>query len=137
MELVAVVMGSETSKDRFAACKSLLDYGFANFATVEPELPEGLQVPVKLGKQETVNAIPAQNAPLLVDKAQRSAVTTEYTLDESVSAPVSGGQRLGTMTVKVGEQVIAQIPLVAECTVEKLTWGDLVMQLLKKITMAK
>ena len=32
LELIAVVMGSETSKDRFAACKSLLDYGFTNFA---------------------------------------------------------------------------------------------------------
>lgn len=137
MELIAVVMGSETSKDRFAACKTLLDYGFANYAVVQPELPENLQVPVKLGKQEFVAAAPAQNTPLLVDKAQRSGVTTEYTLDEFVSAPVSRGQRLGTLSVKVGEQVISQIPLVAETTVEKLTWGDLVIQFLKAITMAK
>ena len=137
MELVAVVMGSETSKDRFAACKTLLDYGFANFATVEPELPEDLQVPVKLGKQDFVKVIPADNSPLLVDKSQRSSVTTEYTLEESVNAPVSTGQRLGTVTVKVGEQVISQIPLVAENTVEKLTWGDLVIRFFKSLTMAK
>ena len=137
MELVAVVMGSETSKDRFAACKALLDYGFANYATVNPELPENLQVPVKLGKQETVKAVPAENAPLLVDKSQRSSVTTEYTLEPSVSAPVSQGQRLGTVTVKVGEQVISQIPLVAESTVEKLTWGDLVLQFLRHLAMSK
>ena len=137
MELVAVVMGSETSKDRFAACKTLLDYGFANFATVEPELPEDLQVPVTLGKQEFVKAVPAENTPLLVDKSQRSSVTTEYTIEESVDAPVSTGQRLGTVTVKVGEQVISQIPLVAENTVEKRTWGDLVLEFFKAITMAK
>ena len=137
MELIAVVMGSETSKDRFAACKTLLDYGFANYATVQPELPEGLQVSVKLGKQDFVQAVPAQNQPLLVDKAQRNSVTTQYTLDETVAAPVSRGQRLGTLSVKVGEQVISQIPLVAEQTVEKLTWGDLVIQFLKAITMAK
>ena len=136
-ELIAVVMGSETSKDRFTACKTLLDYGFANFATVQPELPEDLQVPINLGKKEFVRAIPADTAPLLVDKSQRSAVTTEYTLDESVNAPVSQGQRLGTVTVKVGQQAIAQIPLVAEATVEKLTWGDLVLQFLKAILMAK
>ena len=34
MELIAVVMGAETSQSRNAACKSLLDYGFANFAVV-------------------------------------------------------------------------------------------------------
>ena len=137
MELIAVVMGCETSKDRFAACKTLLDYGFANYATVQPELPENLQVPVKLGKQEFVAAVPAQNTPLLVDKAQRNAVTTEYTLDETVAAPVSRGQRLGTLSVKVGEQVISQIPLVAQDTVEKLTYWDLVIQFIKAITMAK
>ena len=137
MELIAVVMGCETSKDRFAACKTLLDYGFANYATVQPELPEGLQVPVKLGKKEFLAAVPAQNTPLLVEKAQRKAVTTENTLDEFVSAPVSRGQRLGTLSVKVGEQVISQIPLVAQDTVEKLTWGDLVIQFIKAITMAK
>ena len=137
MGLIAVVMGSETSKDRFAACKTLLDHGFANYALVTPELPESLQVPVKLGKQKFVKAVPAENTPLLVDKSQRNAVTTEYTLDESVSAPVSRGQKLGTMCVKVGEQVIAQLPLVAETTVEKLTWSDLVLQFFKHLTMSK
>lgn len=137
MELVAVVMGSETSKDRFAACKSLLDYGFANYATVMPEIPEDLQVPVTLGKREKVAAVPFENTPILVDKAQRSTVKTEYTLEETVKAPVSKGQRLGEMTVKVGQQVIAQIPLVAEETVEKLTWSNLVWELLKHVAMAK
>ena len=137
MELIAVVMGSETSKDRFAACKTLLDYGFANYALVEPELNEQMQVPVKLGKETFVTAIPGENPTLLVDKSQRSTVKIQYSLVESVAAPVSKGQRLGTLTVTVGEQVIFQIPLVAEKTVEKLTWRDLALQLLKAITMSK
>ncbi len=137
MELVAVVMGSETSKDRFAACKTLLDYGFANYALVEPQLNETMQVPVTMGKADFVNAVPAQNTTLLVDKSQRNAVNVQYALEESVSAPVSKGQRLGTLTVTVGEQVLSQIPLVAENTVEKLTWGDLVLQFFKALTMSK
>ncbi len=137
MELIAVVMGSETSKDRFAACKTLLDYGFANYAIFEPELNETMQVPVTMGKEKMINAVPAENTTLLVDKAQRNAVKVQYTLDESVAAPVSKGQRLGTMTVKVGDQVISQIPLVAERTVEKLTWGDLVLKFFKALAMAK
>ena len=137
MELIAVVMGSETSKDRFAACKSLLDYGFANYALVEPELNETMQVPVTMGKADLVTAVPAQSATLLVDKSQRNAVNVKYALEESVSAPVSKGQRLGTLTVTVGEQVLSEIPLVAENTVEKLTWGDLVLQFFKALTMSK
>ena len=137
MELIAVVMGAKTSQERFAACKSMLDYGFANYALVTPELTGDATVPVKLGKAETVKAIPSEQNALLVDKAQRSAVNTQITLEGQVSAPVSKGQRLGTLTVRSGEQILAEIPLVADQTVEKLTWGDLFLRLLKQVCMAK
>ena len=136
MELVAVVMGSETSQQRFAACKSMLDHGFANYALVTPEMPETSTVPVTLGTAETVNAVPGESQSLLIDKAQRSSVSVETTLDESVKAPVSKGQRLGTMTVKSGDQVLAQIPLVAQQAVPRLTWGDIFLQLLRRVTMS-
>ena len=136
MELIAVVMGSETSQARFAACKSLLDYGFANFALVAPEVETG-QVAVKLGTQDTVNAIPAQHPRLLIDKSQRDSIHTTLELKEQIDAPVSQGQRLGTLTVKAGEQVLQQIPLVAETSVPKLSFGQLYVKILKQICMAK
>ena len=137
LELIAVVMGSETSKDRFAACKSLLDYGFANFSLYPPTLQEGASVPVKLGMAESVSAVPAEETSLLVDKAQRNSVTTEISLEAYVTAPVSRGQRLGTLTVKAGKQVIAQVPLVAETEVTRLTTLDLMGKILRRIAMAK
>ena len=137
MELVAVVMGCETSPKRFAACKSMLDYGFANFAVVSPEPPEVTAIPVKLGTEDTVTAVPSNQDALLVDKSQRSSVTVETQLEEQVSAPVSKGQRLGTMTVKAGEQVLAQIPMIAEKTVPKLTFGQIFLRLLKAATGGK
>ena len=41
VSLIAVSMGSETSNDRFASCRTLLDYGFANYGLVSaaPETP--------------------------------------------------------------------------------------------------
>ena len=136
MELVAVVMGCDTSAERFAACKSMLDYGFANFALVSPQYTGKLEIPVKLGTQETVTAVPGEEAQLLIDKQQRDMVTTDFTLEESVTAPVSRGQRLGTMTVRAGQQILAEVPLVAETGVARLTWGDLFWKLLGKIAMA-
>lgn len=134
--LIAVVMGAETSKDRFAACKSMLDYGFANFALVEPEITEGT-VPVRLGKTDSVKAVPAQPVQMLIDKAQSNQVQIQTVLEESVTAPVSKGQRLGTLTVKVGQQVIKEVPMVAQDGVERLTWGDLFLKVLRKLSMAK
>ena len=136
MELIAVVMGSETSADRFAACKSMLDYGFANFALIRAEAERPVQVAVKLGISDTVTAEPGADTQMLIDKAQRGSVTTEIALEDAVTAPVSKGQRLGTMTVKAGQQVLLEVPMVAAETVERLTWGDLFVKLFRKAAMA-
>ena len=137
MALIAVVMGADTSANRNAACKALLDYGFANFALVTPALEDAAPVPVKLGKAEAVTAVLGENAPLLVDKGQKSSITVELAMEEEIAAPVSQGQRLGTLTVKAGEQVLKEIPLVAETAVERLGLGDLVVKVLKRAAMAK
>lgn len=136
MELIAVVMGSETSADRFAACKQLLDYGFANYALIAPEVQQG-SVPVKLGIAPSVQAVPTQNPQLLIDKAQLNTVNIQTVLEEEVTAPVSKGQRLGTLTIRSGEQVLSQVPMVAAEAVPKLTWGQLFVKVLKQLAMAK
>ena len=137
MELIAVVMGSKTSQERFAACKSMLDYGFANFALYTPKLETEAQVPVTLGKAGIATAVPAEAPALLVEKGQISSITSEVKLDESVTAPVSQGQKLGMLTIRVGEQVLGQIPLVAEVAVERKTWGDIFVDILRSVAMAK
>ena len=137
MELIAVVMGAESSQVRNAACKQLLDYGFANYAVVSPELTETPEVPVRLGKQESVAVRLGESGGLLIDKAQKSGVSTEVALEEFAAAPVSQGQRLGTLTVKAGDQVLSQIPLVASEGVERLTFGDLFCKVLMRAAMAK
>ena len=137
MELIAVVMGAKTSQERFAACKSMLDYGFANFALYTPVLQEGASVPVKLGKTGTVGAVPSGETDLLIDKGQRSAITTEIQLESIVTAPVSKGQRLGTLIIRAGDQTLTQVPLVAEEGVERLSWGDVMVKILRQMAMAK
>ena len=94
-------------------------------------------MPVVLGKAARVNAVPGDEAAILVEKGQLSGITSEMTLDESVTAPVSRGQRLGMLTIKSGEQVLSQIPLVAEDAVERKSWGDIFVDLLRQLAMAK
>ena len=138
MELIAVVMGAKTSQSRNAACKSLLDYGFANFAVVSPDLSDcDNQIPVRLGKDAGVSAVPEADMALLIDKAQKSGVTSEVTLEPTVTAPVSRGQRLGTLTVKSGDLVLKEVPLVAAQEVERLSYGEIYRMVLMRAAMAK
>ncbi len=136
MELIAVVMGCENSQKRFAACKSLLDYGFANYAVITPELTQNVQIPVKLGTADTVTAQLGQGDAMLIDKDQKKLVFTEIELESQVAAPVSKGQRLGTMSVKAGEQILAQIPLVAAEAVPRLTWGQIFLRVLRQLALS-
>ena len=136
MELIAVVMGAETSQARNAACKQLLDYGFANYAVVSPSLTETPAVPVRLGAQDSVSVRLGESGAVLVDKAQKIGITEDISLEESTAAPVSQGQRLGTLTLRAGEQVLRQIPLVAAEGVPRLTYGALLRRVLMRAAMA-
>ena len=135
MELIAVVMGCETSKIRNAACKQLLDYGFANYAVVSP-LPDGqVYVEIKLGDAPNVSLIPGAQPQLLIDKALKSGITTDISLSETVTAPVTAGQELGKLTVRSGEKILAQIPLVAGVEVKRLTLVQLFRLVMQDIAM--
>ncbi len=135
MELVAVVMGCATSKERFAACKSMLDYGFSTYALITP-MQSKMEIPVRLGVAPTVVAVPAGEDAVLIDKGQKAGVSQEMELTEFAQAPVSKGQRLGTLYIKSGQQVLKEIPLVAETAVEKLTFFQIFKSLLGKLAMA-
>ena len=137
MGLIAVVLGAETSQERFAGCKAMLDYGFANYALVKPELPTTNTIPVKLGTAKVVGAVPGEDISLLIDKGQENQVNIKVELEESLTAPVSKGQKVGTLTVKAGEQVLKQVPMVAGSAVPRLTWWELFLQVLQKFAMAK
>ena len=137
MELIAVVMGADTSANRNAACKQLLDYGFANYAVIQPELEEPEPVAVKLGKADTVEAVLGDGSGILIDKAQKNAVAMELTLEGPVTAPVSQGQRVGTLTIRAGEQVLKEVPLVASEGVERLSFGDLFTRVFQRAAMAR
>ena len=131
MELIAVVMGAPTSAARFATCRELLDYGFAGWTVYAPELPEETAVPVRLGKAPSVRAV-ADPAPILVEKAKKAALRTETELEEELPAPVAQGQPLGTLRIFAGEELLAERPLTAESAVERRTWSDIFLELLKK-----
>ena len=137
MELIAVVMGCETSQKRTADCKALLDYGFANYSVVRPGLKEGRTVAVNLGKAASVPVELTERREILVDKAKRTSLSAKVELAPSVPAPVEKGQRVGTISVYSGERMLIQLPLVAAQAVAKLTFGDVFAIVLRSVCMAK
>lgn len=136
MELIAVVLHCESSTDRFRSAKALLDYGFASYALADTQPEEPLQpVRVILGEESTLTPVLQQTAPILVEKGELAGITKTVTLCQEVEAPVEAGQQLGTLTLSTSTRTLAEIPIIAPQSVEKLTLWELAARLLKRACM--
>ncbi len=137
LELIAVVLHCESSTDRFESAKALLDYGFANYCLVSSEPDEPLPaVPVVLGEKNEVQAVLSDATPILADKGAASNVEKTVEMADSVTAPVEAGQKLGTMVIRSNGQPLGQVDIVAAEAVEKLTWGQILVQLLRAVCLS-
>lgn len=136
MELVAVVLNCKSSQERFQAARAMLDYGFANYALVSARPEEELgQVPVILGKEPGLLPELRGQEMLLIDKGKKGEIRRDVSLLPEIAAPVSAGQRLGTLTVRAGDEVLAELPLVAPRAVERKSYWDLFRELLGRVAM--
>lgn len=121
MQLIAVVLGAPTSAERFASAKSLLDYGFANYE-VNTQITAGDEVQkiaVEKGVDKEVDVVAGDSCSTLVKKGQEDNITKEIKIDETITAPIEAGQKIGTMTISRDGEVIADIDLNASSAVEK------------------
>lgn len=138
MELIAVVLHCSSSDARSAAASSLLNYGFANYTLMDVYPSQALPpVDVLLGESETVQPVLSTSSRILVEKSMVNQVTTQLELCQDVEAPVEAGQKLGEMTVWVGDQQLQAIPIVADSAVERLTVPGIFARLLKTLFMAQ
>ena len=94
--LIAVIMKAPSTKIRFAEAQKLLDYGFNNFSFKQFGKKGDLvkKINVDKGVQNTVDCILSDSAGTLIEKGKEKNVEQNITLDDTVSAPISKGQKL-------------------------------------------
>ena len=135
MQLIAVVLGAPTSAERFSSAKSLLDYGFANYA-VNTQVTAGDEIDrvhVEKGVDNEVSVVAADTYSTLVKKGQEDNVTKEVILDEQITAPLEAGEKLGTMKISRDGETLAEIDLNAANAVEKKGIGLIVKDFFRMI----
>ena len=132
MELIAVILKSPTSTQRFESAKVLLNYGFAAYglAHIEPEAPLA-PIPVTLGTAAAVTPEISGDRELLLTRDKLGAPTVQTQLEPSLAAPVEKGQQVGTLMVSAGDEVLAELPLVAAEGVERLSYGAILLRCLR------
>lgn len=136
LHIIAVILGAETSDDRFEGAKALLNYGFANYETVTPGF-DGVEIPpveVLRGVADEISAKISGVAPVTLSKGYSDKIEYSVEIAENVEAPVEKNQLLGKITAKAGDNIVGQYKLVAEEEVRKLTFFDCAERILKSLT---
>ena len=121
-EYIAVVLHAATSAERFESAKALLDLGFGSCALVPVSPPQALPpVPVRFGAVQAVQPMLPEDAAVLVKKRESGTLSYELSLPDSLEAPVTRGQEIGSLSVYAGERLLETLPLTAADDVARLT----------------
>jgi len=112
--LVAVVLGTDSEDERFDEARALLDWGYEHYRPTQVATAETTTalVPVTDYLDRTVPAVVSEDVTVPVFDLD-GEVSASADVVQEVEAPVSAGQRLGTLTVRQGERLLAQVPIVA------------------------
>ena len=136
MELIAVILKGSTSAQRFEDAKTLLNHGFATYTLCPLSPAQALPpIPVTLGERQTVQPL-AEEGKILLEKSQATDLEQSLDLPERLEAPVRQGDRLGTLTVTRQGETVAEVPILAAETVERISWKALTLRLLQAAPIA-
>lgn len=130
VEYIAVVLRCESIEKRNQDAKTLLNYAFAGFQLCSLRPSEPLrELPVQMGQSESVTLGIEGESSVLVPKSGESP---EYSLSlpDSVDAPVDEGERLGTLTVTLGGETIAELPVTAAEAVPRVGFSGILKMIL-------
>ena len=123
ISFVSVVLGAQTSDDRFALTEELLDYGFANYKldNIKIDNSKLKTVKVKNGVDKSITPKCELNKKLLLPK-NSDKITYKYSILEEVKAPVKKGDKRGVITVYSGNKKISSIELKSDKNIKSVTF---------------
>ena len=128
LSLIAVIMKAPTSALRFSNAIKLLDYGFTNYS-YKSFANRGdfiRQISVTKGIDSIANVVYETSPSFLVKKGEESKITYELNLPDTVSAPISKGQQLGTITYYSDGSKLDTVNLISDSTINKISFISMV-----------
>lgn len=124
LDLISVILGSETNNMRFSETTKILDYGFSSFEVmlVNRKGETAGDVHVRKGLGVSVPVAYESNEAILMKRGQKDKLKEEIRLPEYLDAPVAAGDNGGEVVFTLDNEVMKKIPLVTTGEVAKATW---------------
>jgi len=121
MRLISVVMGTASEEARAQETQKLLSYGFRYYETLKLyDAGAVLNTPrVWGGDNNTLRVGVDRDVVMTVPRARSEELTAKLNIRADLTAPIAAGERVGTMEVRQGEEVVGERPLVALESIEE------------------
>lgn len=130
VRLVSTVLGSgwgTTGKEKkWTDTKEIMNYGFETFFPYEAAKKGQVcgNVSVLHSKVPSVGAVLQEGYQALFSKEEEAALQISISLPQSMEAPIQAGQKLGNAQLKLKDEVLAEIPIVASDSAPAFTLAD-------------
>ena len=135
LELVAVVLGADNSKERFNGAKALLDYGFSNYEIYSPDssglYPENIGV--AHGTLQTVELEHVECEDYLVNKGVKNSIQTEINIAEMLEAPIEKGSAVGEIIYKYNGDILGKSEIITAESSDRMTFFNALVTILKSV----
>jgi D-alanyl-D-alanine carboxypeptidase (penicillin-binding protein 5/6) len=121
MRLISVVMGTDSEKARAQESQKLLNYGFRFYEThrLYSANKPLKQMRIWKGEREKAALGLANDLYVTVPRGQYKQLKASMRVGKNLVAPIDAGQKVGQVTVKLGDKLIAERPLVAQQSVKE------------------
>ena len=131
LHLVAVVMGSDNSNDRFNTAKALLNWGFSNYSCITPEIGKKYSKKIEVigGKEDSVAPRMPKLSPIIVKKGDEEKIEIKVETEECLEAPVVEKQTIGNIEIILNGEKLSEYKITAKNAVEKSSFWDYMKKL--------
>lgn len=117
--LIGIILGADSHEGRLSKTKELLEYGKNNFIKlklIDTSIPLDT-VYISNSKPGKVNIYPRADFEKIIKN--NDEVTTKIKYNESVKAPFSKGDEIGTISIYINEEEIGQVSVTVNEDIEK------------------
>lgn len=133
MTLIAVIMGSPSRDTRNSAATALLNYGFSGYTVFRNSPTASYSVGVVRGRQSTC-AAEEQGIAVVIEKKNVGKIEKTVDLADSVTAPVTLGQQVGTVTYSVAGKTLGTAQILTVESVKTVSFADILLRILARMT---
>jgi D-alanyl-D-alanine carboxypeptidase (penicillin-binding protein 5/6) len=115
MRLISVVLGADSDKSRTQSSQSLLNYGFRFFETHKLYRAEEVLKTARIwyGEQEQVGMGVGRDIHITIPRGRYRDLDATMEIDSEISAPISRGQQLGLVNIKLDDELLLSEDIVA------------------------